>query len=86
MPTMKTVDLGDSAASIAGNVINYQSGDYRYVLRFPVAPATCNIRRLKDGRATVTFGTLTSATLQITGRQPLIEAMFQRVGGQPASD
>ena len=48
---MKILDLPDGTpVSIAGNVINYTSGGYRYMLRFPAAPATATVHELRDGR------------------------------------
>lgn len=82
---MKTIDLGSVAATVSGNVVNYTSGSYRYVLRFPAKPALCSITELRDGRSTVTFSSYKGAVLSITGRSTIINAIFETAGGQRAS-
>ncbi len=83
---MKILDLPDGTpVSIAGNVINYTSGGYRYVVRFPAAPASTSMSTLRDGREQITMGTLDKTVLVITGRASIIERIFEKVGGKPAS-
>lgn len=83
---MKILDLPDGTpVSIAGNVINYTSDGYRYMLRFPAAPASAAMHRLRADRAQVTMGTLDKTVLAITGRASVIERIFEKVGGKPAS-
>lgn len=83
---MKTLDLPtDTPVEITGNVITYASAGYRYMLRFPAAPATAAVHELRDGREQITMGTLDKTVLVITGRASIIERIFEKVGGKPAS-
>ena len=83
---MKILDLPDGTpVSIAGNVINYTSGGYRYVVRFPAAPASTSMSTLRDGRAQIAMGSLERSAIQITARESVVQAIFEKVGGKPAS-
>lgn len=82
---MKTIDIGDVPAIVAGNVINYTSGSFRYCVRFPAKPAVCTMQRQKNGRSEIVFGSYRGAVLRIIARDSIIDAIFEKAGGQPAS-
>lgn len=82
---MKTIDLADRPATVAGNVLNYTSGAFRYCVRFPAKPAMCHVTRQRNGQSEIVFSSYRGAVLRIIGRDSIIDAIFEKAGGQPAS-